>query len=457
MAEFRAAFRGELIRPGDEAYERGRRVFNGMVDRRPALIARPTGAADVIAAVDLARDAGLPLSVRCGGHSLSGNSVCDDGLLIDLSHMKGVRVDPVARTARANAGVLWGEFDRETQLFGLATPGGRVTTTGLGGFTLGGGYGWLSPKFGLTCDNLISADVVTADGRLVTASEQENPDLFWGLRGGGGNFGIVTSYEFRLHPLGPMVLGGLLMHPIEDGAEVARAYRRYVESTPDELATALAVLTAPPEPFVPAPLRGKPVLGMVVLYAGPLDEAAAVVEPLRHLGRPAVDLVQPMPYVAFQGILDPTAPWGLHVYARGEHLIGLTDEVIEAVLRYGTEISSFSPWSQMIIFRHGGAVARVPDHATAFSHRADAYLAHPIAAWENPADTDRHLDWIRRCSAALRPATTGGVYLNFEPDEGVGKVRAGYGEEKYARLAALKARWDPENLFRFNQNIEPRR
>lgn len=455
-AAFRANFRGEIIRPGDETYDRARHVFNGMIDRRPALIARPRGAVDVIAAVNLARDNDLPLAVRCGGHSLSGNSVCDDGLLIDLSHMKGVRVDPAARTARANAGVLWGEFDRETQLFGIATPGGRVTTTGLGGFTLGGGYGWISPKFGLTCDNLVSADVVTADGRLVTASERENADLFWGLRGGGGNFGIVTSYEFRLHPLGPIVLGGLLIYSIEQGREVARAYREYVEQAPDELATALAVLTGPPEPFVPEHLQGKPVFGIAVLYAGPPGEAEGVVGPLKRLGPPAVDLVQPMPYVAFQAILDPTAPWGLHVYARGEHLTGLTDEVIDAMLDYGAEISSSSPWSQTIIFRHGGAVARVPDGATAFSHRADAYLAHPIAAWENPADTDRHLDWIRRYSAALRPATTGGVYLNFEPDGDEEEMRAGYGTEKYARLAALKARWDPRNLFHFNQNIKPR-
>jgi FAD/FMN-containing dehydrogenase len=258
IGAFRTKFRGELIRPNDEAYDKARAVFNGMIDRRPALIARPTGAADVIEAVNLARESGLPLAVRCGGHSLAGSSVCDDGLVIDLSHMRGVRVDPTARTARANAGVVWGEFDRETQLFGLATPGGRVTTTGLGGFTLGGGYGWLSPRFGLTCDNLISADVVTADGRLVTASEDENADLLWGLRGGGGNFGVVTSYEFRLHPLGPLVIGGLLLHPIDRGPEVARAYHAYVESGPDELATAIAVLMAHPRRSCPSTCGASP-------------------------------------------------------------------------------------------------------------------------------------------------------------------------------------------------------
>jgi FAD/FMN-containing dehydrogenase len=401
------------------------------------------------------RGSGLPLAVRCGGHSLAGSAVCDDGLVIDLSRMKGVRVDPAARTARANAGVLWGEFDRETQLFGLATPGGRVTTTGLGGFTLGGGYGWLSPKVGLTCDNLISADVVTADGRLVTASERENADLFWGLRGG-GNFGIVTSYKFRLHPLGPMVVGGLLMHPIDRGQEVARAYRAYVESAPDELATAIAVLMAPPAPFVPQHLQGKPVFGIVVLYAGAVEEAEVAVAPLKRLGPPAVDLVQPMPYTAFQALLDPTAPWGLRVYSRALHLQGLSNGAIDTFLEYGAEIAAFSPWSQMVIFRHGGAVARVPDEATAFSHRGTAYMAHPIAAWEDPADTDRYLDWVRRFSAAMRPFTTGGVYLNLEADEGEDKVRANFSAPKYAKLAALKAKWDPQNLFRLNQNIKPR-
>lgn len=453
---FRANFRGELIRPGDDKYDKARRVFNAMIDRRPALIARPTGAADVIAAVTLARERGLRLAVRCGGHNLAGNGVVDDGLVIDLSRMKGVRIDPARRTAHANAGVTWGEFDRETQLFGLATPGGRVTTTGLGGFTLGGGYGWISPMFGLTCDNLLSADVVTAEGRLVTASEHENADLFWGLRGAGANFGVVTSFEYRLHPLGPMVMGGLLMHPIDRGQEVALAYRDWVETAPEELATALAVLMAPPAPFVPEQLRGKPVFVIVVLYAGPIDEAEAVVEPLKRLGPPVLDLVQPMPYTAFQALLDPGAPWGLHVYSRGMHLRSLSDGVIDTVLHYGTEIAAFSPWSQTIVFRHGGAVSRVPDEATAFSHRGTAYMAHPIAAWEDPADTDRYLDWLNRFSAAMQPFTTGGVYLNLEGDEAVDKVRANVSPEKYARLAALKAKWDPDNFFRQNQNIKPR-
>jgi FAD/FMN-containing dehydrogenase len=291
-----------------------------MIDKRPALIVRPTGAADVIDAVNLARENGLPLAVRCGGHSVAGQGVVDDGILIDLSSLKGVRVDPTSRRARTNAGALWGEFDRETQLFGLATPGGRVTTTGVGGFTLGGGYGWLSPKWGLTCDNLTSVDVVTADGRLVTASEEENEDLFWGVRGGSGNFGVVTSYEFRLHQLGPIVLAGLLLHPIDDAKSVIRGYRDYVETAPEELATGTVILQAPPAPFIPEHLHGKPALGIAAMYIGDADEGRDVVAPLKELGPPAVDMIQPMPYTAFQALLDPFNQQGLLIYTRGMHL-----------------------------------------------------------------------------------------------------------------------------------------
>jgi len=303
-------FKGEVIAPGDLGYDDARAVWNGSIDKRPALIVRPKGAADVIDAVNYARAEGLPLAVRCGGHSVAGNGTVDGGVLVDLSSLKGVHVDPVARTARVNGGVLVGELDRETQLFGLATPSGRVTTTGVGGFTLGGGYGWLSPKFGLACDNLLSAEVVTADGRLVTASEEENDDLLWGLRGGGGNFGVVTSYEFRLHPLGPTVLAGLLFHPIEEAKSLLRASRDYVESAPEELVTATAILQAPPAEFIPPHLHGKPVLGMFVLYIGQPDEGGAVVAPLKELGPPAADLVAPMPYTAFQAMIDPFAPGG---------------------------------------------------------------------------------------------------------------------------------------------------
>ena len=386
LEEFAASFGGELIRPEDAGYDEARKVYNGMIDKRPAIIVRPTGAADVIDAVNLARENGLPLAVRCGGHSVAGSGVVDDGILIDLSSLKGVRVDHTSRTARANAGALWGEFDRETQLFGLATPGGRVTTTGVGGFTLGGGYGWLSPKWGLTCDNLTSVDVVTADGRLVTASEEENEDLFWGVRGGGGNFGVVTSYEFKLHQLGPIVLGGLVIHPIDDAKDVIRGYRDYVETAPEALATGTAILQAPPAPFIPEHLHGQPVLGIPAIYIGDADEGQDVVAPLKELGPLAVDMIQPMPYTAFQALLDPFAPQGWLNYSRGMHLSKLPDEAIDTYVEYATEIARFSnPMTQIIIFHHGGAVSRVPEDATAAGHRDAAYMVHPVICWQDPA------------------------------------------------------------------------
>jgi FAD/FMN-containing dehydrogenase len=458
VTELGDGFKGEAISPSDLGYEKARAVWNGSIDKRPALIVRPTGAADVIDAVNYARAESLPLAVRCGGHSVAGNGTVDGGVLVDLSSLKGVHVDPQARTARVNGGVLVGELDRETQLFGLATPSGRVTTTGMGGFTLGGGYGWLSPKFGLACDNLLSADVVTADGRLVTASQRENDDLLWGLRGGSSNFGVATSYEFRLHPLGPIVLAGLLVHPIDEANSVLRANRDYVESAPEELVTATAILQAPPAEFIPPHLHGKPVLGLFVLYIGDPDEGGAVVAPLKELGPPAVDLVGPMPYTAFQAMIDPFAPRGMLNYHRGIHLNALLDEAIDRYVDLGTEIALVSAATTMsVLFRHGGAVSRVPDNATAAGHRDAAYMAHPIACWQDPVQSQLHLDWVQRFSEAMAPFTTGGVYLNFEPDEGEERVRAGYGAEKYARLVTLKDKWDPDNLFRVNQNIKPSR
>jgi FAD/FMN-containing dehydrogenase len=455
--ELGEGFKGELIRPGDDGYDDARAVYNGSIDKRPALIVRPRGAADVIDAVNYAREGGLALAVRCGGHSVAGNGTVDGGVLVDLSSLKGVHVDPGTSTARVNGGVLVGELDRETQLFGLATPSGRVTTTGVGGFTLGGGYAWLSPKYGLACDNLVSADVVTADGRLVTASESENDDLFWGLRGGSSNFGVVTSYEFRLHPVGPMVLAGLLIHPIEEARDRIQAVRDYVESAPEELATGMGILQAPPAEFIPPHLHGKPLLGFFVLFIGDPDEGSTVVAPLKGIGPPAVDLVGPMPYTAFQSLIDPFAPRGWLNYHRGIHLTGFPDEAIDVYVDFGTQIATVSsPTTQSVIFRHGGAVSRIPEEASAAGHRDAAYMAHPIACWQDPAQSELHIDWVRRYSDAIGPFTTGGVYLNFEPDEGEERVRSGYGPEKYARLVELKEKWDPGNLFRVNQNIKPR-
>jgi FAD/FMN-containing dehydrogenase len=445
------AFAGDLVDSGHEDFDTLRAVYNGMIDRRPALIARARGAADVIAAVNYAREEGLAVAVRAGGHNIAGNAIADDALLIDLADLHGVRVDPKARTARAAGGTLWGEFDHETQAFGLATPGGRITTTGVGGFTLGGGYAWLSPKHGLTADNLISADVVTADGQLVTASETENEELFWGIRGGGGNFGVVTSFEFRLYPVGPIVMGGLLGWPIAEAPPLIRKWRDFMDAAPDELSSGVVQLpAAPPEEFVPVELQGEPAMGMVFFYAGEPAEGLELVRPFREAS-PAFDLLGPMPYIAFQAMLDPFAPHGLRNYWRGEHLTELSDDAIDAYTD-NAPVGLDLP-TQMIIFRHAGAVKRIRDEATAFSHREADYMFHPIAAWPDPSRDEAHIEWVRRSSEAMKPYATGGVYLNFISDDD--KVRAGFSPEKWDRLVALKDRYDPTNMFRFNQNIPP--
>jgi FAD/FMN-containing dehydrogenase len=447
------AFRGQLVLPGDAEYDATRAVFNGMVDKRPSLIVRPSGAVDVIDAVKYARERGLPVAVRCGGHSVAGKSATDGGVLIDLRSLKGVHVDPDTLTAYCNAGVLWGEYDRESQTFGLATPGGRMTTTGVGGFTLGGGYGWLSPVYGLACDNLLGADVVTADGHLVTASEDINPDLFWGLRGGGGNFGVVTSYRFRLHPVGPIVRAGMLIYAADRAESVLRAYRDYTAGAPDELSTAVSMLLAPPAPFVPPDLVGEPVLGILVMYVGDADEGIDAIQPLVEIGGLLMDLVEPMPYTSFQAIIDPFCPEGWLNYWRGHHLTGLSDAAIDAFAAVGREVPS--AMSQLVMLRTGGAVSGVPDDAMAASHRDAVYLAHPFAVWKDPVDTARHREWVDACTAALEPFLTGGTYLNFEPEDDEDRVRAGYGADKYARLVEIKDAWDPGNLFRENLNIKP--
>jgi FAD/FMN-containing dehydrogenase len=452
--ELSASFQGEAIRPEDPGYDTARAVYNGSIDRRPAVVLRPHGAADVIDAVGFARDSGLGLSVRCGGHGIAGTSVADGTVLIDLSAMKGVHVDLDRRTAVALGGTLWGEYDRETQLFGLATPGGRVTTTGIGGFTLGGGYGWLSPVHGLTCDNLVSADVVTADGRFLHVSEDEHPDLLWGLRGAGANFGVVTSYELRLHQVGPLLTAGMLVRPNDaDAAEVVRGYRDIVEHADERLVTALATVLAPPEPFVPPELVGTPALGIVACWVGDPAEGEEAVRPLRELMAGGIDLVQAMPYVGFQAMLDGFAPRGWLNYHRGQHLSALSDEVIEPYLRVGRDIGS--PMTQGIVFRHGGAVSRVPADATAADNRDAPYMAHPIAAWATPEETAHEIEWVRRFSEAFAPATTGRNYLNFEPGTSLADVRSGYTPAKWDRLVALKDEWDPTNLFRSNHNIPP--
>jgi FAD/FMN-containing dehydrogenase len=447
-------FAGDLILPGEPGYEEARRVFNRMIDKRPAVIARCTSTADVVAAVNFGRDSGLDIAVRCGGHGVAGSSV-GDGLVIDLGGLKGIEVDVAARIARAGGGVVWGELDQATQAHGLHTPGGRVTTTGIGGFTLGGGYGWTSSKYGMACDNLVAAEVVTAGGRVVTASESENADLLWGIRGGGGNFGIVTRLHFRLHELGPIVLAGLALWPLERAPEVVARWRDYADSAPDELSTACVIVTAPPEALLPDHLRGRPVLGLAALYVGDPAEGASVIRPLTELN-PEVDLIQPMPYTVFQALMDASAPPGKRGYWRGEYMQDLTDAAIATFVERAPElVTTAAPLSQGVIFRIGQAIAAVAEDATAFSHRDANYLFHPIAAWDDAADDQRVIALCREFADSMRSFGTGASYLNFTPEGD--RVRAAYGDATYERLVALKDLYDPTNLFRGNQNIPPSR
>ena len=454
LTELRPRFRGDLITPdAGERYDRTRALFNGMYDqRRPALIARATGVADVMAVLEFSRKRGLSIAVRGGGHSVAGHGSVDGGVVIDLGPMKGVRVDPVRRQARAQAGLNWGEFDRETQAFGLATTGGRVTTTGLSGLTLGSGSGWLERMCGLTCDNLISADVVTADGRFVTASEDENPDLFWGLRGGGGNFGIVTEFEYRLHPVGPLILGGILLYPRDRAVEVMRAYRDFVATAPRELGGAVVLLTAPPAPFVPPALQGQPAIGVMAAWFGDMARGQQVLAPLRQFGPPAVDIIQPMPYLVLQTLTDAGLPPGLRNYWRSENLGSLSDQAIDVLVARAAKITS--PLTQIIVLPLGGAVADVAEDAMALGGRSAPWQVHCYGVWPGGDDTP-HIEWVRGTEQAMRPYTVGGVSLNFVSEAANDRVRAAFGEEKYQRLVALKDKYDPDNVFRLNQNVPP--
>jgi FAD/FMN-containing dehydrogenase len=394
------------------------------------------------------------VAVRSGGHGVAGHAVCDGGLVIDLSPMKGIRVDPVARTARAEAGVLWGELDRETQLHGLATVGGIVTHTGIAGLTLGGGIGWLMRKHGATVDNLVSVDLVTADGEVLTANEDENAELFWGVRGGGGNFGIVTSFEYRLHPVGPIVLAGPIFHPLEDAGEVLRFYREFVADAPDELTTIFNLRTAPPLPFLPEEVHGKPVVMVGACYAGAPEDGIEVVRPLKEFGTPIVDLLEPKPYTALQSMFDLSVPHGWHYYWKSIEVPPLTDAAIDTLVEHTFGLTS--PKSYCIVFQLGGAIARVGADETAFSQRDAAHNVNINAVWtEDDPEGERHVAWAREFFSAMEPHARDRVYLNFLGDEGADRVRQAYGERQYERLVALKRRYDPTNLFRLNQNIEP--
>jgi len=442
LAHLQSTLRGQVIGPDHAGYDQARRVFNYMIDRRPAAIARCTGAADVVAAVRFAREHDLRISMKGGGHGVAGEAICDGGLTIEFSRMKSIRVDPAARIVRAEPGVIGAELDRETQAFGLATPVGTVSTTGIAGLTLGGGQSWLASKHGFAIDNLLSVDIVTADGTLRSVSATQHEDLFWAVRGAGHNFGVVTSFEYRLHPVGP-VLGGLVIHPSSQAVEVLRFYREFTASQPDELQTWAGILTLP---------DGNKVVALVPFHAGSLDEGERLVAPLRRFGNPMADTVGPLPYVAIQQIFDAAFPPGRLNYWKSSLTRHLADEVIEATVEYAHTVPS--PFTAILFAELHGAYSRVGKTETAYFHRDLQYDAIILSGWTNPADTPRNIDWSRELFAAWEPYLARAAYVNDLGDEGEERARSAYGDN-YARLTELKAKYDPTNFFRMNQNITP--
>jgi hypothetical protein len=452
LSELGASLAGPLVRPTDASYDDQRRVWNGSIDRRPALIARCRRPDDVAAALQFARRTGLPVAVRSGGHSFPGLSVCDDGLVVDLSLMKGLEVDPEARTAKVQAGVLLGELDAATQEHGLAVPSGIVTHTGVAGLTLGGGIGWIMRKHGLSIDQLLSVDVVTAEAGLLRATEDENADLFWGVRGGGGNFGVVTEFEFRLNPLGPIVLAGPIVWRMGDAPEVLRFYREWISDAPDELMTIVILRKAPPLDFVPAELHGELVINVVCCYAGPVEEGEDVVRPMKAFGSPVLDLCVPKPFLEHQAMFDASFPHHRWYYNRACDVAELSDEVLDITVEHSLRINS--PLTTYPIWQLGGAVARVGRDETAYDTRGAGHAFNITASTETEAGFDEEREWVRTLWSALEPFHTS-VYVNFLGEEGEDRVRQAYGGEKYDRLKELKRSYDPENVFRLNQNISP--
>jgi FAD/FMN-containing dehydrogenase len=443
VEEFKKSLRGQLIAPGDDGYEGVRKIHNGMIDRHPALIVRCAGVADVITAVHFARDHHLLVAVRGGGHGVPGFAVCDGGLMVDLSGMQSVRVDPARQTARAEGGVTWGAFDHETQAFGLATPGGVARPTGIAGLTLGGGHGFLMRSYGLACDNLLAVDLVTADGRFLSASASEHADLFWGMRGGGGNFGIATSFEYRLYPVGQM-LAGLLLYPMAKAKELLRLYRDLTSTAPDALGSIAALATLP---------EGTPAAGIIVAYHGRIEEGERLLRPLRAFGPPLADQVDSMPYIALQSIAENFNPPGLRNYWKSDYLANLSDDAITMLVdRFATVPA---PHTHIVMEHLGGAVRRVGQDETAVSYREAHYNAIIVGVWADPAVDEPNIRWVRELWEALQPFSSGGVYVNYLGEEGADRVRAAYGPAKYERLVGLKNTYDPTNLFRLNQNIKP--
>ncbi|HEY2433599.1 MAG TPA: FAD-binding oxidoreductase [Vicinamibacterales bacterium] len=442
LEPFLAAFRGTVIRPGDSDYDAARRIWNARIDKYPGLIARCSGLADVIEAVRLAREHGLLVAIRGGGHNVGGRALCDGGLVIDLSRMKGIHVDPKARRARVQPGVLLGELDRETHVFGLTVPMGVVSKTGVAGLTLGGGVGWLARKYGLACDQVISFEMVTADGEVLQVSADEHPDLFWALRGGGGNFGVVTSFEYRLHPV-KMILGGIVVHSRDSARDLLRFYRTFTQSAPDELAAYAALLHTP---------DGMPVAAIAACYCGDLAEGERLIAPLRSFGTPMVDAIQPMPFPAMQTVFDAAVPDGHQNYWKSAFLRELSDEAIDVVVRHANEASS--PLTGILIEQYGGAASRVGMHETAFAQRQAQYDLGILTQWTDVADSERHVKWTRDFWDAMSVYGSGRYLLNFLGEESDATIRAAFGDN-YDRLVEVKTRYDPANFFRVNQNVQP--
>ena len=443
LSAFQASLRGKLLRPGDAAYDKARTIHNGMIDRHPGLIVQCAGVADVINAVNFARANHLLVSVRGGGHNVAGFAVCDGGLMIDLSGMKSVWVDPARHTVRAEGGATWGDLDHETQVFGLATTGGVVRPTGIAGLTLGGGHGHLSRRFGLACDNLLSVDLVTADGQLRRVSATEHADLFWGVRGGGGNFGVATAFEYQLHPVGPL-LGGMLIYPMHKAKEFLRLYRDFTRTAPDELGSSVVLATLP---------DGTPAVVTIMGFCGPLEEGERLLQPLRAFGPPLQDLLGPMPYSRLQSIVETFNPPGLRNYWKSSYLESLSEEALTTLLDSFATVPS--PHSHVVIEHLGGEVSRRGREETAYTHRDAPYNVLIVGIWSNPGEDDQNIRWVRGLWEAMQPFASGEVYVNYEADQGVDRVKAAYSEAAYARLVALKNTYDPTNLFRLNQNIKP--
>jgi FAD/FMN-containing dehydrogenase len=454
---FRETFYGDVVASTDAGYDQARRVHNGLIDRSPALVVRPRAVAAVVSAVEFAHERGWPVAIRGGGHSVAGHGTCDDGMVIDLSLLRGVHIDPHARRARVQGGALLGDLDRDSQLYGLATPAGQVSNTGVAGLTLTGGMGCMQRKWGLTCDNLQAATMVTGSGALVHASEKENPDLLWALRGGGGNFGVVTSFDFQLHELGPEVYAGLVAYPIERAAEVLEFLRDFIATAPEELSADAIFQYAPPLSVVPQELMGEHLIGIFVRYCGPPELGEEVVRPIREFGDPVINEVGPISYVEVQSLLDVLNPKGWLNYWTGEYVSQLGQKEIETIAGHGLNLPGFASIIQVIPFN--AAPTRVPSDATAFAHREDSWLVHYMAQWPDtePEQTDACRTWAQQSSADLRTLGTGDVYLNLVTDsEDIDRVHAVWGDPHLAKLTKVKTEYDPDNMFRFNHNIKPR-